>query len=246
MVWSGRETGIFTDWASCKRSVDKFAGARYKSFPSCAEAESAFRSGSSTRKKATAGSATKSASSSNTTRAPHTMGNYDVEIYCDGGCDPNPGKSGSGSAVYRGGQLAELWYGLYNQQGTNNTAELNALHQSLLIAEKAINEKQTVAIYCDSMYSINCISVWAYGWKKKGWTKRSGEIKNLQMIREIHQLYDSIKGDLQLIHVSAHVGIEGNELADRMTMLAVDRKEKHFTQYSDEINIKTLLGLRAG
>lgn len=174
------------------------------------------------------------------------MGKYDVEIFCDGGCDPNPGKAGSGSAVYRNGELSELWYGLYNPNGTNNTAELNALHQSLLIAEQAIKQSETVAIYCDSMYSINCISLWAYGWKKKGWKKTGGEIKNLELIQGIHNLYERIKEDVNLFHVKAHIGIEGNELADRMTMMAVDRKEKLYAKYTDKVDIGGLLRLRAG
>lgn len=247
VVWAGRETGIFTDWPTCKRSIDKFAGARYKSFPTRSEAESAFGSAASVSKVSAgkvSGGKKKAASKSVTSLAK--MGNADVEIFCDGGCDPNPGKAGSGSAVYRDGKLAELWYGLFNPNGTNNTAELNALHQSLLIAEAAIAQSKSVIIYCDSMYSINCISLWAYSWKKKGWKKPSGEIKNLELIKEIHELYDRIKKDLQLLHVKAHAGIEGNELADRMTMIAVDKKEVEFSLYDGEMDMSALLSLRAG
>ena len=46
----------------------------------------------------------------------------DVTIYCDGGCSPNPGESGSGIAIYRAGKVSQLWYGLYEEMGTNNTA----------------------------------------------------------------------------------------------------------------------------
>ena len=42
VVWQGRERGIFTDWNSCKKQVDKFTGAKYKSFPTKEEAEAAF------------------------------------------------------------------------------------------------------------------------------------------------------------------------------------------------------------
>lgn len=250
VVWAGRETGIFTDWSTCKRSIDKFAGARYKSFPTRAEAESAFGSGSASTGGSSSSSSSKASSSKKAASKSVTslakMGNADVEIFCDGGCDPNPGRAGSGSAVYREGKLAELWYGLYNPNGTNNTAELNALHQSLLIAEAAIAQSKSVIIYCDSMYSINCISLWAYSWKKKGWKKPTGEIKNLEIIKEIHTLYDRIKNDLQLLHVKAHAGIEGNELADRMTMIAVDRKEVEFSLYDGEMDMSALLSLRAG
>ena len=68
----------------------------------------------------------------------------DVTIYCDGGCTPNPGKAGSGVAIYRGGRLAELWYGLYEPMGTNNTAELGALYESLVIAQKDHTKAQRV------------------------------------------------------------------------------------------------------
>lgn len=240
VVWAGRETGIFTDWPSCKRSIDKFAGARYKSFPTRSEAEAAFTAGGATRK------VSSSSKKSSAGAEPAPPGSFHVEIYCDGGCDPNPGKAGSGCAVYHEGKLAELWYGLYDPCGTNNTAELNALHQSLLIAEKAIQEDKTAAVYCDSMYAINCISVWAYGWKKKGWKKSSGEIKNLALIQVIHHLYEGIKGKLQLAHVKAHCGIEGNELADRMTMLAVDREELGYVECRENMDIPALLRLRAG
>ena len=42
------------------------------------------------------------------------------------------------------------------------------------------------------------------------------------------------------------VGTEGNELADRMAMLAVQRKEKELRLYREEMDIPTLLKMRAG
>ena len=148
-----------------------------------------------------------------------------MQIYCDGACEPNPGNAGSGIVVYRDGKLAQLWYGLYNPNGTNNTAELNALHQALLIAEADIAAGQSVQILCDSTYAINCISKWAAGWEKKGWRKADGEIKNLSIIQAAYAVYCRIEAQLQLTHVSAHVGTEGNELADRMAMYAVEQSQ---------------------
>ena len=117
----------------------------------------------------------------------------DVTIYCDGGCTPNPGKAGSGVAVYRNNSLSELWYGLYEEMGTNNTAELGALYESLLLAQIEAENGNTVEIKCDSMYSIDCIKTWAISWEKKGWTKKGGEIKNLEIIKLAYHLYNSIK-----------------------------------------------------
>ncbi len=170
----------------------------------------------------------------------------DVTIYCDGGCTPNPGKAGSGVAVYRGGELSELWYGLYESMGTNNTAELGALYQSLLIAKKEADNGNTVEIKCDSMYSINCIKTWAISWEKKNWTKKGGAIKNLDIIKKAYYLYNDIKKDIELSHIKAHAGFEGNELADRMTMYAIQEKSAEFVKYSQEIDVSKILKMRKG
>jgi len=170
----------------------------------------------------------------------------DVTIYCDGGCSPNPGESGSGVAVYRAGKVSELWYGLYERMGTNNTAELNALYESLVLAQKELSSGNKVEIKCDSMYSINCIKTWASGWEKKGWTKKGGEIKNLAIIQKAYKLYNQIKPKVGLSHIKAHAGLEGNELADRMTVYAREQKDADFVQYEGEIDVAAILSMRAG
>ncbi len=104
----------------------------------------------------------------------------DVIIYCDGGCSPNPGASGSGVAVYRNNKVDELWYGLFEANGTNNTAELNALYHALLIAEKESESGNKVEIKCDSMYSINCIKTWDIGWEKMLGRKKVERLKILR------------------------------------------------------------------
>ena len=157
------------------------------------------------------------------------MGKKDFKIYCDGACQGNPGKSGSGLAVYYGDKKPTLIYGRFNECGTNNTAELNALFRALEIANEYIDEN--VQIFADSKYAIDCISVWAYNWKKKGWTKKGGEIKNLEIIKKAHTLYDELKNNIELKHVKAHSGIEGNELADRMAVYAISSKTIGFKKH---------------
>ena len=159
----------------------------------------------------------------------HTAHQFDVSIYCDGACEPNPGNAGSGIVVYRAGELAELWFGLYNSMGTNNTAELNALYHALRMAEAEIEGGNTVEVCSDSAYSINCTRSWASNWEKKGWKKPGGEIKNLEIIQDCYAIYRRIEEELNLTHVAAHVGTEGNELADRMAMLGAQNKEKELT-----------------
>ena len=76
--------------------------------------------------------------------------------------------------------------------------------------------------------------------------KKGGEIKNLEIIKTSYALYNTIKHKVKLSHVKAHAGLEGNELADRMTMYAVAQKDEAFVKYDKEIDIDEILSMRAG
>lgn len=251
VVWIGRTPGIFTDWNSCKMQVEKFPGGKFKSFKTRVEAEAAFNENS-----VSSAETNKPTSTRKTKISKHllpTLTNEQVEKICadtkvfsDGACNPNPGEAGSGISIYRDSQISELWYGLYNPQGTNNTAELNALYQAFIVSREELAVGRTVAIFCDSKYSIQCVTEWAAGWEKKGWKKSGGEIKNLELIQEMFALYQSVKDKIDVFHVNGHVGIEGNELADRMSVLAIDSAEKDFCLYSEEIDIEEVLSMRVG
>ena len=250
VVWQGRETGIFTDWDSCKKQVDAFAGAKYKSFKTRQDAEAAFSGKSAPASTKTASSPAKKKSSKQTVKTYTAVEiaamSLDTKIFTDGGCEPNPGKAGSGVAVYRNDVVEELWYGLYEPNGTNNTAELNALHQALMMASSEVDQGKSVAVFCDSKYSIQCVTQWAVNWQKKGWKKAGGEIKNLELIKQMFALHQTLKDKIQVLHVNGHVGVEGNELADRMSIIAIGEKEPNFSLYSGELDIEQLLRMRAG
>jgi len=252
VVWQGQQTGIFTDWETCRQQVQGVAGAKYKSFATREEAEAAFKSGPSGGSSGNTKPTAKNKKPSNRTTVKTWSDkeikelDFDTFIYTDGGCEPNPGEAGSGMAIYRNGEIDELWYGLYNPEGTNNTAELNALYQALVQAEAEINNKRSVAILCDSKYSIQCVTQWAVNWEKNGWTRPGGEIKNLDLIKELYQQHQSIKDQVEVLHVNGHVGVEGNELADRMSILAIEEHNTEFSRYPDAINIDEILALRAG
>jgi ribonuclease HI len=257
VVWKGRETGIFTDWNTCKNQVDKFAGAQYKSFKTLGEAETAFHGRNVTpikkslkKDKLSKDSSIKKKTSTQVVKT-YTADEIaamliDTKIFTDGGCEPNPGEAGSGVAVYSNDVVDELWYGLYNPKGTNNTAELNALNQALVMAKDEIKKERSVAIFCDSKYSIQCITQWAVSWEKKGWIKKGGEIKNLELIKEIFALHQLLKDKVQVLHVNGHVGVEGNELADRMSMIAIESRDTNFTRYREELDIHAILAMRTG
>lgn len=246
VVWKGRETGVFHDWATCKKHIDHFPGARYKSFKTQKEADAAFKGSPLTASTSSGGGVKKKPGLKTYTAAEINNIEVDTKIFTDGGCEPNPGEAGSGVTVYREEHISELWYGLYNPKGTNNTAELNALFQAMMMAKDELKQNRSVVIFCDSKYSIQCVTQWAAGWEKKGWKKAGGEIKNLSLIQEMFALYQTLKSKIQILHVNGHVGVEGNELADRMSILAIEKQDPDFVRYQEDIDIETLLAKRSG
>ena len=166
-----------------------------------------------------------------------------IKIYCDGACSGNPGNAGSGLAIYSNKKNPVLLYGAFEEEGTNNIAELNALHQALIIAKQTSSDN-IISIFSDSKYAIDCITTWAYSWKKNGWSKKGGEIKNLELIKESHNLFLQLKDKIEINHVKGHAGVEGNELADRMAVYAIKTKNKNFEFYSYN-KIEEVLGMKS-
>ncbi|RJG42393.1 ribonuclease H family protein [Motilimonas pumila] len=246
VVWKGRKAGIFNTWAECKALVDGFAGAKYKSFTTLAEAEAAFGKKAAYQAKPATTARTTAVKSNTLTQAGIDAMTQDVKIFTDGACEPNPGEAGTGLALYQHNQVTELWYGLYQAVGTNNTAELKGLQQALLMAKNKLAEGLSVAIYCDSRYAIDCITKWAKGWKSKGWKKSTGEIKNLDIIQPAFELYQELLGQVEICHVNGHVGVEGNELADRMSIIAIEQQTENLCLYQEAYDIKGILALRRG
>ena len=248
VVWQGHEPGIYTTWAECQRQTKGVSGAKFKSFTTQAEAAAAYSSGvrSSSPGKPTAPAGAKRARSES---APKGGGLPPVtlEVYCDGACEPNPGPAGSGLAVYRHGKLDSLYYGLFTPRGTNNTAELHALHRALMLAQTAIEAGESVRIHADSKYALQCVSEWASGWKKRGWKRPNGDpVKNPDIIAPAHELYRQIADKVELAHVKAHAGVEGNELADRMAMMAALTQEEAFTVYPGALDVAEILAFKRG
>jgi len=255
VVWKGAETGVFDNWSKVQGLTAGRSDAQFMGFPSEQAATAAFQStytkalmqrslsqGSSSASKASSTSKAKLKTAPALAKVTS-----DINIYCDGACSPNPGKSGTGVAVYHQTELTELWYGLYEANGTNNTAELNGMLASFKLAKNYIAKNKTVQVLSDSKYSIDSITKWAAGWQRKGWKKANGEaIKNPELVKACYTLYQEIKAQLTITHVKGHANIEGNELSDRMAVLARMKQTANFVQYTDSINIKDILAMPSG
>jgi ribonuclease HI len=123
--------------------------------------------------------------------------------YTDGSCSPNPGPGGF--AVILDKKPVVLGS---DKESTNIRMEGRALIAAIKHADGQVCE-----IHTDSEFWINVITKWAPGWHAKGWKKSSkGEIQNLDMVKELYELYNN--SNAKLYWVKAHNNHDDNELAD--------------------------------
>lgn len=123
--------------------------------------------------------------------------------YTDGSASPNPGPGGF--AVI----LNEKPVVLGSEKG--ETTNIRMEGKAIIAAIQHAAGRECV-IYTDSQFWVNVITVWAPGWEAKGWKKKGGEIKNLDIVQEVYPLYQS--SNAKLVWVRGHADDEGNILAD--------------------------------
>ena len=126
-----------------------------------------------------------------------------ITYYTDGSASPNPGPGGF--AVIK--DLKPHILGSEEGDTTNIRMEGKALIAALKDADN-----QPCVIHTDSEFWINVMTKWAPGWQARGWTKKGGEIKNLDLVQEMYHLFTGSNAELRWVR--GHEGDEGNELAD--------------------------------
>lgn len=148
VVWNGRKKGIYTSWSVCKKQIDGFEGAQYKSFADLEEAEIAF----SKKYEDYKGKNTKKPTLSSVEKAKYGAPNLE-SIAVDAACAGNPGRM-----EYRGvltHNKQEIFRKGPYQNGTNNIGEFLALvHGIALLKSK---NQENVPIYSDSKIAISWI-----------------------------------------------------------------------------------------
>ena len=123
-------------------------------------------------------------------------------LWTDGSASPNPGPGGY--AVIKDGQPVALGA---EKDSTNIRMEAQAI-----IAAIEYAREEGCEIHTDSEFWINVLTKWAPTWKANGWKKKSGPIKNLELVQKAYDLYSTYP--VKLIWVHGHSGVEMNELTD--------------------------------
>lgn len=146
VVWKGHETGVFQTWNECKRHIDGFKGAEYKSFLNEEEANEAFTKSYQEYKGNNTIKTTLSAAEKKAFGVPILN-----SISVDGACN-NKGK-----AEYKGvytDTRTELFIEGPFKKGSNNIMEFLALVHALAFCKK---NKLDLPIYSDSKIAINWV-----------------------------------------------------------------------------------------
>ena len=148
----------------------------------------------------------------------------EIIIFTDGASKGNPGPGGWGAIVVENtegagkGRVIELGGGEKNT--TNNRMEMMAVIEALTHVFNNFKIKdQKIIVYLDSSYVLRGATKWVRGWQENGWiTKGKKEVLNKDLWEKMSALLarkesDNIEWEL----LSGHVGIAGNERADKIS-----------------------------
>ena len=106
-----------------------------------------------------------------------------IEIYIDGACSGNPGKSGYGIVLlFPTGDKIEV--SEFIPSATNNQAELAAAIAALRLLPDELDGFK-IKVFSDSNYIVKGITEWLKDWKENDWVTKRGPLKNKPMWEEL-------------------------------------------------------------
>ena len=139
-----------------------------------------------------------------------------IEIYADGACKGNPGPGGWGAWLKWDAHEKELFGG--ELETTNNRMELTAVIRAL----EALKQRCEVKVFTDSVYVQKGMTEWLAAWKTRQWkTADKKPVKNADLWQSLDNL--AAKHQMQWIWVKGHAGHAGNERADALANLGVEK-----------------------
>lgn len=142
-----------------------------------------------------------------------------VIIYTDGACSGNPGPGGWAALLRSGKHLKEISGG--EDQTTNNRMELTAAIEAL----RALNKPCRVLLYTDSEYVQRGVTEWMAGWKRRGWQRKEGPLKNVDLWRSLDELLNVHMVEWQW--VKGHAGQPENERVDQLARQEIEARRRH-------------------
>ena len=103
---------------------------------------------------------------------------------------------------------------------TNNRMEMQAVIEGL----NALRRPCQVTLFLDSEYVRKGITEWIHGWKARGWrTAAKAPVKNVDLWQRLDAVIASSGHRIEWRWVKGHAGDPGNERADALANLGVER-----------------------
>ena len=153
-----------------------------------------------------------------------------INIYTDGACSGNPGPGGAAAIITIEAPDENKKIGIVNYEAetTNQRMELKGFEIALkqLAYDIPLPPIDEVLVYTDSAYLYNAFTQgWIENWEKNGWKNAKKEsVKNQDLWKSIlyfiNLLYCTQGLELKFNKVKGHSGVEENELADELAVLA--------------------------
>jgi len=131
-------------------------------------------------------------------------------VFTDGAADPNPGPGGWGVVHVENDRILVEESG-HEPATTSNRMELLAL----MAACRIVPAGTPVVIYSDSQLCVKTFNEWAPSWEARGWKRKTGEIKNLDLVQELYGILQQ-RPEMELKWIKAHAGNRWNEYADSL------------------------------
>ncbi|WP_411895240.1 ribonuclease HI [Winogradskyella sp. A2] len=144
----------------------------------------------------------------------------EIELFTDGGAEPNPGKGGFGVVLSYKGRTKEFVVGY--ELTTNNRMELMAV----IFGLERIKTKAKVTIFSDSKYVVDGIEKgWAENWERSNWIRKKG---NLVLNKDLwERLLDVLdKHEVTFHWVKGHAGHIENERCDVLANEGINLEDK--------------------
>jgi ribonuclease HI len=141
----------------------------------------------------------------------------EIDLYSDGGAEPNPGKGGFGVIISYKGSKKEFSQGF--RLTTNNRMELMGVIHGL----ERLKTKSIVNVYSDSRYVVDGITKgWAAKWRSNKWYRTKTEKAINWELWERLLILISTHQEVKFNWVKGHFGHPENERCDELANLALN------------------------